>query len=114
MIPVGTLLFVGAGLLGATTMKDLALALLVGMITGVYSSVFVAVPILSILKEREPRYQNVREKVARDARRSTGTTTREVATAGSAPSGAAVPPGPSAATLAARKRAGSKKRKRRR
>ena len=117
MIPVGTLLFVGAGLLGATTMKDLALALLVGMLTGVYSSVFVAVPILSILKEREPRYQNVRERVARDARRAAGTT-GDVAVAGSAPAPdratTGAPASTAAAAAAARKRAGSKKRKRRR
>ena len=112
LLPVGTLLFIGAGLLGASTMKDLALALLVGMLTGVYSSVFVAVPILTILKEREPKYQNVREKMEREARRSVAAPsgpTGEVAPA-SAGSMAASP----ATTGASRKRAGAKKRKRRR
>jgi preprotein translocase subunit SecF len=111
LLPVGTLLFIGAGLLGATTMKDLALALLVGMLTGVYSSVFVAVPILTILKEREPKYQNVREKMARDARRAAGATgpvPGEMAPAAAGPTVGATSPASS------RKRAGSKKRKRRR
>ncbi len=70
LLPVSALLFIGAGLLGATTMKDLSLALLVGMFTGAYSSVFVAVPILTILKEREPKYRSVREKVLRGAKRA--------------------------------------------
>ncbi len=113
MLPVSALLFVGAGLLGATTMKDLSLALLVGMFTGAYSSVFVAVPILSILKEKEPRYQNVREKVERDEKKSAAqpATTGAVAVEG-APVGSTRPhPARSAQT---RKRAGSKKRRRRR
>jgi preprotein translocase subunit SecF len=69
LIPVGALLFVGAGLLGASTLKDLALALLVGILAGTYSSIFFATPILALLKEREPRYRNVRERVLREARR---------------------------------------------
>ena len=70
LLPVAALLFVGAGLLGAGTLEDLALALFVGILSGTYSSIFVATPILAMLKEREPRYRNVREKVLRDARRA--------------------------------------------
>ena len=70
LLPVGTLLFIGAGLLGADTMKDLALALFVGLLVGAYSSVFLATPFLSVLKEREPRFQSVREKVLRDTQRA--------------------------------------------
>jgi preprotein translocase subunit SecF len=69
LLPVSALLFVGAGLLGATTLEDLALALFVGILVGTYSSIFVATPVLSIMKEREPRYRSIREKVLRDARR---------------------------------------------
>ncbi|MBA3432333.1 MAG: protein translocase subunit SecF, partial [Actinobacteria bacterium] len=43
LLPVAALLFVGAGLLGAETLKDLALALFVGILTGTYSSIFVVV-----------------------------------------------------------------------
>lgn len=116
MLPVGALLFIGAGLLGATTMKDLALALLVGMFVGAYSSVFVAVPILTMLKEHEPRYKGVREKVERDARKAT----LQPAPAGvsmEASEVSAAPPAmgkaPTPARPQAQKRVGSKKAKRR-
>ena len=55
LLPVGNLLFVGAQALGATTLQDLALALFVGMISGVYSSLFLAGPFLALWKEREPK-----------------------------------------------------------
>jgi SecD/SecF fusion protein len=67
LLPVGSLLFVGSLLLGADTLKDLALALFVGIAAGTYSSVFVATPLLSIWKEREPRYASARERVMREA-----------------------------------------------
>ena len=72
LLPVASLLFVGAGLLGATTLKDLALALFIGLLAGAYSSIFVATPILAYFKEREPKYRNVRERLDRDKRRSAG------------------------------------------
>ena len=55
LLPVGALLLIGAQLLGADTLQDLALALFIGMAVGTYSSIFVATPILVGLKEREPR-----------------------------------------------------------
>ncbi|GAC1364962.1 MAG: protein translocase subunit SecD [Actinomycetota bacterium] len=68
LLPVGSLLFVGSFLLGADTLRELALALFVGIAAGTYSSIFVATPLLSILKEREPRYAALRgaRKVAAD------------------------------------------------
>ncbi len=54
LLPVAAILFVGAGLLGAGTLKDLALVLFIGMAVGAYSSVFVATPVLCDMKEREP------------------------------------------------------------
>jgi preprotein translocase subunit SecF len=57
LLPVGGLLFIGAGLLGAGTLKDLGLVLFVGMGIAVYSSIFFATPILVTLKEFEPRIQ---------------------------------------------------------
>jgi preprotein translocase subunit SecF len=110
ILPVGGLLFVGAGLLGAETLKDLALALLVGLLIGTYSSIFVATPVLSVWKEREPRYRSVRERVLRDAE-------RRLTRAGPEPVServpAAVASGPSTAIAPSRPRAGSKKAKRR-
>jgi len=64
LIPVGAILFVGAVLLGAGTLKDLALALFVGMLAGTYSSIFIAVPFLATLKEREPGMQALARRVA--------------------------------------------------
>jgi preprotein translocase subunit SecF len=63
LLPVGALLFIGAQLLGATTLQDLALALFIGMAVGTYSSVFVATPVLCWLKEREPRYRELRHRL---------------------------------------------------
>jgi preprotein translocase subunit SecF len=44
LLPVGALLFIGAQLLGASTLQDLALALFIGMAVGIFSSLFVAGP----------------------------------------------------------------------
>ena len=57
LLPVAGLLFVGAGLLGVGTLKDLALVLFVGMLTGAYSSLFLATPWLVELKLLDPRYR---------------------------------------------------------
>ena len=65
LLPVASLLFIGAGLLGAGTLKDLALAMFVGLAAGTYSSIFIATPFLVQLKEREPRYQKLTARVAR-------------------------------------------------
>ncbi len=64
LLPVAGLLFVGAGLLGVGTIKDLALVLFVGLASGAYSSLFLATPILCDLKEREPQYAALRKRVA--------------------------------------------------
>lgn len=63
LLPVGGLLFVGAFLLGAGTLKDLALALFLGTAVSTYSSVYVAAPILARWKEREPKYRQARERI---------------------------------------------------
>jgi preprotein translocase subunit SecF len=65
LIPVASILFVGAGLLGAGTLKDLSLVLFVGMLSGTYSSIFIATPVLADLKEREPQYRELAVKVRR-------------------------------------------------
>ena len=54
LLPVASILFVGAGLLGAGTLKDLSLALFIGLAVGTYSSVFIAPPVLAQLREKEP------------------------------------------------------------
>ena len=62
ILPILSVLIVGAFVLGATTLKDFGLALLIGLLTGAYSSIFIAAPILALLKEREPRYAAIRQR----------------------------------------------------
>ena len=88
LLPVSGLLFVGAFLLGAGTLKDLSLALFVGLASGAYSSLFLATPLLADLKEREPQYRALRTRVL--ARRS-GTGMRPSARSRSAEAEAPVP-----------------------
>jgi len=64
LLPVGSLLFVGSYLLGAQTLRELALALFIGIIAGTYSSIFVATPIVAVWKEREPRWAQLRARIA--------------------------------------------------
>jgi preprotein translocase subunit SecF len=63
ILPVLSVLVIGAYVLGATALQDFGLALLVGLITGAYSSIFIASPVLTILKEREPRYSAIRQRL---------------------------------------------------
>ncbi|HSP38834.1 MAG TPA: protein translocase subunit SecF [Frankiaceae bacterium] len=65
LLPVAALLIIGAGLLGAGTLKDLALAQLIGLASGAYSSIFIAAPLLVDLKQREPAMQQLNARVAR-------------------------------------------------
>ena len=55
LLPVGAILFIGAFVLGAGTLKDISLALFVGMAVGAYSSIFVATPLEVTLRDREAR-----------------------------------------------------------
>jgi preprotein translocase subunit SecF len=67
ILPVFSLLVVGAYAFGALTIRDFALALFIGLITGAYSSIFTATPLLALMKEREPRYAALRQRLARTA-----------------------------------------------
>ena len=64
ILPVLALLIVGSFLLGAVTLQEFAVALLVGMVAGTYSSLFVATPITARLKEREPHWIEVRNRLS--------------------------------------------------
>jgi preprotein translocase subunit SecF len=70
ILPVLAVLVIGAQILGATTLQYFGLALVIGLTSGAYSSIFIASPILSVMKEREPRYVNIRQKLANRADRS--------------------------------------------
>ena len=65
ILPVAAVLIVGAYILGATTLQNYGLALFVGLMSGAYSSIFIASPILAWMKEREPRYRELAARVAR-------------------------------------------------
>ena len=56
IVPVISLLFIGAGVMGQTTLAEFALALLIGMVTGAYSSIFVAAPLLGVLKRSDKNW----------------------------------------------------------
>ena len=73
LLPILGLLLVGSYLLGAETLKDLALALFVGVAAGAYSSIFIAPPIVAAWKEKEPRYAQLRARVERLAAQGPGT-----------------------------------------
>jgi preprotein translocase subunit SecF len=72
LLPILGLLLVGSYLLGAETLKDLALALFVGVTAGAYSSIFIAPPLVAMWKEREPRYAQLRARVERLAAQGPG------------------------------------------
>lgn len=63
LLPVGGLLFIGAGLLGAGTLKDLGLVLFVGMAVAFLTSITLATPALVLLKNQEPRIQAHNKRV---------------------------------------------------
>jgi preprotein translocase subunit SecF len=65
LLPIAALLVVGAFLLGAETIKDLSLALFVGVAAGTYSSIFLATPVVALWKETEPRNRALRARVER-------------------------------------------------
>jgi preprotein translocase subunit SecF len=111
LLPVAAILFVGGGLLGAGELKDLALVLFVGMLSGTYSSIFIATPVLADLKEREPQYKALAKRVTlrssggraakrSDAKASSGTGSRSGAPAASVISGVSGGSGVGSAPLA--------------
>ncbi len=63
ILPVTSMLILGVGVLGAVAIRDFALALLIGLLIGAYSSIFVASPLLALLKEREPGWTAIRSKL---------------------------------------------------
>ncbi|MFG1953286.1 protein translocase subunit SecF [Micromonospora sp. NPDC048830] len=98
LLPVGGLLFIGAGLLGAGTLKDLGLVLFVGMAVAFLTSILLATPLLVLLKNYEPRIQaHNRRVLARKAALASG---EAAGKAGSRAEAADAPIDPEAAALA--------------
>ncbi|MEV6692488.1 protein translocase subunit SecF [Micromonospora sp. NPDC051196] len=78
LLPVGGILFIGAGLLGAGTLKDLGLVLFVGMAMAFVTSITLATPLLVVLKNRDPRIQAHNKRV--EARRANPVPAKEART----------------------------------
>jgi preprotein translocase subunit SecF len=64
VLPVLSLLVLGSGVFGAVALREFALALLVGLATGAYSSIYIATPLLGLLKERSAQYVSGRGQLS--------------------------------------------------
>jgi preprotein translocase subunit SecF len=64
VLPVAAILFIGAGLLGAGTLRDLSLALFVGILIGTAATIFVAAPLYAWLRQGEPDLVKQAKKVS--------------------------------------------------
>ncbi|MEV4656309.1 protein translocase subunit SecF [Micromonospora sp. NPDC049301] len=101
LLPVGGLLFIGAGLLGAGTLKDLGLVLFVGMAVAFLTSILVATPLLALLKNYDPRIQAHNKRVlARRGAQSRGEVAPKGAPSPAQADGGDTPVDPDSAALA--------------
>ena len=64
LLPVMSLLIVGSWIMGAVTLREFAVALLVGLGFGAYSSIYVAAPLLGVMKSRESTYRPYAKNLA--------------------------------------------------
>jgi preprotein translocase subunit SecF len=92
IIPVLSVLVVGSFILGATSLQDFGLALVIGLTSGAYSSIFIASPLLALMKEREPRYTTIRQRLETRGERA-GVLTPAAAAAMAGASGGGRPQG---------------------
>lgn len=109
LIPVTVLLIASGFATGAVVLREMAVALFVGLLSGAYSSIFIAAPVVAWLKEREPRHRDVRQRLESRGQLADGTLlidAREVGSLASAAgakrlTGAAPAPAAAARTAAA-------------
>jgi len=88
LLPVLAILIVGTALLGNGELKDLSLVLFVGMLSGTYSSICIATPVLADLKEREPQYKALAKQVGLRAAGGRGALRKARTAVAGAPAGA--------------------------
>ena len=97
LLPVLGMLFVGSYVMGAASLEEFALALTVGITIGAFSSILIAAPVVAWIKEREPRYREIRELMVGREGPLAERVRVAVATpgdgSGAVPSGASVQPG---------------------
>ena len=79
ILPVGSILFIGAVLLGAGTLRDISLALFIGIIVGTYSTIFIAAPLYAQLRSTEPAVKKRDQRVLAARAASVADTTAEKA-----------------------------------
>jgi preprotein translocase subunit SecF len=73
LLPIGSILFIGAFVLGAGTLRDIALALFIGVLVGTYSTIFIAAPLYAALRKNDPLVQESdKKKVAATSRATSG------------------------------------------
>ena len=95
VLPVLALLVLGSWVMGAKVIEEFAIALLIGQVSGAYSSIFIASPLLALLKEREPRFRDIKRRIeARGGDRDVVVATIAL---GRPPSGRPTPTRPAAA-----------------
>jgi preprotein translocase subunit SecF len=99
LLPVASLLVVGSWIMGAVVLQEFAIALLIGLFSGAYSSLFIASPLLAWLKEREPRYRDIKRRI--DARGGEAETVAATVAAGATTIGSAPPRAAAASGTAA-------------
>ena len=87
IIPVLSVLVIGSLILGATTLQSFGLALVIGLTSGAYSSIFIASPLLALMKEREPRYITIRQRLETRGDRGPALTPAMAAVMGTSGSG---------------------------
>lgn len=117
LLPVLSMLVIGSWVLGAVTLEEFAVALALGLVIGAYSSIIIAVPIVALLKEREPQWRAVRERLEAHGGRRPAAPVAAAATAGAGagdrmptPSRASAPPDLSGRAIPPRPRKKGKRR----
>jgi preprotein translocase subunit SecF len=72
LLPVSSILFIGSYVLGAGTLRDISLALFIGIAAGAYSTIFLAAPIYSHLRENEPQIEKKQKRIASASAKTSG------------------------------------------
>jgi len=80
VLPVLAVLLIGAQVLGATTLQSYGLALFVGLVSGAYSSIFIASPVLCLMKEREERWVSIANRLQKRGEADTWYSAADAAT----------------------------------
>lgn len=84
ILPVGSILFIGAGLLGAGTLRDISLSIFVGIIVGTLATLFIQAPLFALFRRNDSSIQDRDARILRrrrsDEDESTGTATESIST----------------------------------